>query len=57
MCEMSFKNLVKKEEINESAVGKVGRTGKNDAESYINDNPQLIKDFKKMVIKKHLNHI
>jgi hypothetical protein len=50
---MSFKQYAKEnnEQIDESAVGSVGRTGINDAEMYINENPALISEFKKIVVK------
>jgi len=35
--------------LNESAVGQVGRTGKGDAEVFVQNNPDLIKKFKKIV--------
>ncbi len=37
------------EEVDESAVGLVGRSGTVDAENHINQNPDLIKRFKKMI--------
>jgi len=37
------------EEMDESAVGKIGRTGKNDAKQFVIDNPEVIKKFKKIV--------
>lgn len=37
------------EEIDESAVGAVGRTGKQDAKQFVLDNPDLIKKFKSIV--------
>ena len=35
--------------INESAVGQVGRTGKGEAEVFVQNNPDIIKKFKKIV--------
>jgi hypothetical protein len=35
--------------LSESAVGKVGRTGKTEAEVFVQNNPELIKKFKKIV--------
>ena len=37
--------------LSESAVGKVGRTGKTEAEVFVKDNPHVIKEFKKIVAK------
>jgi len=37
--------------LSESAVGKVGRTGKTEAEVFVKDNPHVIKEFKKIVKK------
>jgi hypothetical protein len=37
--------------LNESAVGKVGRTGKSDAETFVKNNPEVIKQFKNIVKK------
>lgn len=33
----------------ESAVGSVGRTGKADAEKFVQENPDIVKKFKKIV--------
>ena len=35
--------------LKESAVGSRGRTGKADAIQYVKDNPEVIKDFKRIV--------
>lgn len=35
--------------VNESAVGKVGRTGRGEAEVFVQNNPDIIKKFKKFV--------
>ncbi len=40
-----------KYKLNESAVGVVGRTGKIDAQKYVEENPEIISGFKKMVTK------
>lgn len=50
---MSFKHLIEteKENINESPVGQRGRTSVADAQSFIKENPHLIDEFKKIVIK------
>ena len=37
--------------LKESAVGKVGRTGNSEAEVFVNNNPAIIKEFKKIVSK------
>jgi len=40
-----------KVKLTESAVGKPGRTGKEEAEVFVRNNPQIIKEFQKIVKK------
>jgi len=47
---MSFKKLLDAE-INESPVGQKGRTSSVDADNYIDENPKVVNDFKKIVQK------
>ena len=47
---MSYDNF-KKMVLDESPVGKSGRTSHIDAEDYINENPSIVEDFRKIVIK------
>ena len=45
----NFKEIFEDEELTESPVGQVGRTGYADADAHISANPDLIKKFKTIV--------
>ena len=47
---MSFKKLLN-DEINESPVGQIGRTTSTDADEFIENNPQVLEQFRKIVQK------
>lgn len=46
-----LKNIIEGIELSESPVGSRGRTGRVDAQEYVDKNPELVKEFMKIVNK------